>query len=81
MNPKHMQATRERAAVRGSALEEYIPQSQLAAELHVTVRTLQIWNSEGIGPPFTRIGRYPYYARSDVLAWLESRKQPAKKVA
>lgn len=63
-----------------SILDGYLTKDQLAAELHVTPRTLDIWNSRGLGPPRTNVGRVPYYALRAARVWLEGRQQLVKNV-
>jgi excisionase family DNA binding protein len=52
-----------------------LTQQQLADELQVSVRTLERWRQEGIGPTFIQVGRSPRYRRSDVDAWLEQQRR------
>ena len=51
---------------------EYLTQSQLAAELGRSVRTLDRWALTGNGPPRTRIGRLTLYRRGGVIDWLKN---------
>jgi hypothetical protein len=60
-----------------SLLNDYAPEDQVAAELHVTKRTLQRWHAARIGPPRLIIARRPYYRREAVREWLRSREQGA----
>ena len=45
----------------------------LAAELGLPVRTLEMWRYRGTGPRFVKIGRHVRYRRPDVDRWLNSR--------
>lgn len=56
-------------------LGDYFTQDELATELDVTTATLWNWDVRGIGPPITRIGKMPYYARPSVAEWLKSREE------
>jgi hypothetical protein len=47
---------------------------QLAEQLGVTVRTLQVWQVKRTGPPVVQAGRQVYYRTSSVEAWLASRE-------
>lgn len=49
-------------------------QGAVAARLNVKVKTLEAWRTRGGGPPFVRVGRLARYQRSDVDAWIESRR-------
>ena len=47
---------------------------QVAAWLGLSATTLEIWRTEGRGPPFVRLSpRMVRYRRSDVQAWLTER--------
>lgn len=56
---------------------------QLAAELHMCLRTLYRLHESRSGPPRITLGKHIYYRRSSVAAWLQSREnsgvQPARK--
>jgi len=47
---------------------------ELAAFLGVPVATIYKWRTTGDGPTGLRIGRHLRYRESDVLAWLETRR-------
>lgn len=53
----------------------------LAAELHVSEKTLAKWRSESRGPAFVKVGGKPHYNRVDVERWIagggERRRKPA----
>ena len=44
-----------------------------AAYLQVHHRTLANWRVLGRGPRYVRVGRRPFYRRSDLDAWLNER--------
>jgi len=52
------------------APEELLTETETAALLHVSVRTLRRWRQQGSGPPAHKAGRRVLYARGEVLAWL-----------
>jgi len=49
-----------------------LTETELAAELRVSRRTLQRWRTEGRGPRWIRVGKAPRYKWGDVQAWLEA---------
>jgi predicted DNA-binding transcriptional regulator AlpA len=57
-----------------TTLVEYLTKTELAAQLHKTVRTIDRMNLAGDGPPPTRIGRTTLYRREAVIEWLRSRE-------
>jgi hypothetical protein len=63
-----------------SLLADYITRPELAEELGVTIRTLERWSQQRIGPPAT-LGAVRY-RRAAVTAWFLSQEQtsPRKKV-
>jgi predicted site-specific integrase-resolvase len=64
-----------------SLLNEYFSREQLAAELGVHVKTLEVWDRFGKGPPATRFARKVLYRREGVTAWLQSRERQSLKHA
>ena len=58
-----------------SILENHLPETEAAAEIHKTPRTLQNWRQRGQGPAWTRIGKTVYYSRDAILTWLKSQEQ------
>jgi predicted DNA-binding transcriptional regulator AlpA len=54
--------------------DELLTAPELAPELKLTVKQLYWMNHAGTGPPYLKIGRECRYRRSDVTAWLESRR-------
>jgi hypothetical protein len=60
-------------------LEDYLPEDETARELGKTPRTLQNWRQQGIGPPYTVIGKTIYYERPKLLSWLrDQQRQPVR---
>ena len=59
---------------------ELIPSDQAAPLLHVKPETLPQWRLLGRGPKFYRIGRYCFYRREDIAAWIAAQvRDPANK--
>jgi excisionase family DNA binding protein len=48
----------------------------LAEYLGLPVATIYKQRSEGTGPPGMRLGKYVRFKRTDVEAWLESKRDP-----
>ena len=59
---------------RPSVLADYLTRSELAAQLDITVRTLQQWQKDRTGPPLTMIGQRTFYRVGAVRDWLEARE-------
>lgn len=59
--------------------DRLLTQQQLADELQVSLRTLERWRQEGVGPAFIRVGRSPRYRRADIDAWLERQRRNQSK--
>jgi hypothetical protein len=51
-------------------LTDFLTKQELANELGRNPRTLDRWDTLGIGPPRTKIGRKILYRRSSVQKWL-----------
>lgn len=61
---------------------ELMTDAQVAQLLDVSTKTLASWRSTGrYGLAFLRIGARIRYRKSDVLAWLESRRHGAPETA
>jgi DNA-binding transcriptional MerR regulator len=56
-------------------LEGYVPEVDAAAELNITVRTLQVWRQRRIGPSWTKVGSKVYYSRDAFTDWLKRQEQ------
>jgi excisionase family DNA binding protein len=50
-----------------------LTEQELADYCRVSVRTVQRWRAEGIGPPVLWAGSKPRYRKSQVDDWLERR--------
>jgi hypothetical protein len=57
-------------------LADYLTEQELANQLSVTIRSLQLWKVNRTGPPLTQIGKRPYYRKDAVAAWLASLEMP-----
>jgi hypothetical protein len=72
---------RERRAVQPAdaadtpLLADYLTDTELAAELNVSVRTIWRWRELRLGPPTTYVGKTPYARRQAVKEWLAEREQ------
>ena len=51
----------------------FLTQSEAAEFLRVSVRSLERWRLEGIGPPYRRFGRRVVYERDDLLTWADTK--------
>lgn len=49
----------------------------VAEYLGVPVATVYAWNSRGLGPKRSRVGKYVRYRRVDVDAWIDERATSA----
>jgi phage terminase Nu1 subunit (DNA packaging protein) len=61
-------------------LSDFLTKQELATEFGCEMRTLDRWDTLGIGPPRTHVGRKVLYRRASVERWLaarEYRAQPA----
>jgi hypothetical protein len=50
-------------------VDVFLTESEVAAFLVASKRTLQRWRQEGSGPPFRRFGGLIRYARCDIERW------------
>ena len=53
-------------------LDDYIHDSELAKQLHVSIRTTARYRHE-VGLPYVEVGNRVYVRRADVDAWLAKR--------
>jgi hypothetical protein len=58
------------AAVTSVDPEELIAAVVAAQLLHVRPATLTCWRNERRGPRFLKVGRFVFYRRADLAAWL-----------
>jgi hypothetical protein len=55
-------------------VREWLTPDDLVRELKLeSVKTVYNWNSDGSGPPYTKVGKHVRYAREDVDTWLAAR--------
>ena len=59
----------------GPLLGGWLTRPQVAAEIGVSVDTLQRWETRRIGPPCVRIGRKVFYRAEAFRDWLISRER------
>jgi excisionase family DNA binding protein len=52
------------------AFSPFLPPAQLSALLNISIRTLERWRVEGVGPTYVKAGRRVLYRREDVERWL-----------
>jgi len=61
-----------------SHFADFLSEAELAKQLKLTTRTLQIWRARGEGPAFARVGRKRIvYRIAAVRDWLESQEKRA----
>lgn len=58
-------------------LTGWMTRAEVAAELKISVDTLQRWENQRIGPPTMRLGRRVYYRAEAFREWLVSRERKA----
>jgi hypothetical protein len=56
---------------KSETLEAYWSEPELAVQLDVSPKTLELWRRIGKGPPYV-IARRVLYSKAAVLAWLEA---------
>jgi phage terminase Nu1 subunit (DNA packaging protein) len=56
-------------------LSDFLTKRELAFELGRKMRTLDRWDTLGIGPPRTRVGRKVLYRRASVQRWLAAQER------
>jgi hypothetical protein len=60
---------------------EFLLTQELARQLRLSDRSLELWRRSGVGPPFLRISpKRVVYRREDVEAWLSARRQEPQSV-
>jgi hypothetical protein len=60
-------------------LSDFLTKQELATELGREMRTLDRWDTLGIGPPRTRVGRNVLYRRASVQNWLAAQEHDARR--
>lgn len=51
--------------------DQYYTIAELASELGLTVRTIERWGRQGVGPPRMKLaGKWVLYKKSSVAEWL-----------
>ncbi|KPH18949.1 hypothetical protein AN948_14020 [Rhodococcus sp. ADH] len=50
----------------------WLTRPDVATRLKIPIKTLAKWGSEGVGPPYAKMGRFCRYKLSDVIAWEEA---------
>lgn len=58
-------------------LDELLTLDELCAMLKITKATAYKQRTTGSGPPAYRIGKHLRFKRSDVVAWLETKRESA----
>jgi predicted DNA-binding transcriptional regulator AlpA len=53
---------------------ELLTSEETADLVRLPLSTLYVFNSQGVGPPRYKVGRRILYRRSEVMAWVESRR-------
>ena len=56
-------------------LDGYLTADELIEQLDISAETLKRWHRLGAGRPMTKVGRYRYYARDSVSAWLRAKEK------
>jgi predicted DNA-binding transcriptional regulator AlpA len=55
-------------------VESLLTESQAAQLVGLSARTLERFRIQGAGPKFLKLGRRVFYAQTDLLTWLDSRR-------
>jgi excisionase family DNA binding protein len=55
--------------------KELLTAEEAAELLHVSLRTLRRWRTQGTGPPVVWVGRSPRYLRAEVLEWVRTQRE------
>lgn len=51
--------------------EQWLSRGEVAEYLNVPARTLDTWAYKGIGPKYSKMGRYTRYRLSDIEKWAD----------
>jgi hypothetical protein len=54
--------------------ETLLTEIQVSDLLFMSVRTLQTWRCQGVGPAYVRAGRAIRYRRGDVVGWIAANR-------
>lgn len=60
--------------ISGFIEKDYVSKADLAEMLGVSLRTLDRWEFDDIGPRRTKIGRLVLYEKAEVKMWLDGKK-------
>jgi hypothetical protein len=60
--------------------QNFLPPKQAAFVLKLSVRTLEKWRTQGIGPQFHKFGNRIRYSESDLAAWVSRTAQNSTSV-
>lgn len=57
--------------IRGSTVKEYLTPTEVVERYQgkITVRTLANWRSQGVSPPFTKVGGRILYPLEKLIEW------------
>jgi predicted DNA-binding transcriptional regulator AlpA len=58
-----------------TAVDEYLPAAEVAAEIRVSPGTLRSWRALNKGPRSFKVGRKLMYLRSELDAWKAEQQQ------
>jgi predicted DNA-binding transcriptional regulator AlpA len=61
--------------VQGALLKGWLTRDEVAAQIGVSIDTLQRWQSIRVGPPTVRLGRRVLYRADAFREWLVSRER------
>ena len=76
MSLEHAPGRRDNGAAGHHRDQVFLNQHATAALLGgLSVRTLERWRLEGVGPVHYRFGRRVMYARTDVLEWASAQRR------
>lgn len=72
LNPSEIQAIRQEIS---EQLREVLNTKQAADYLGCSRQRLEIWRSQGSGPPYSKLSRMVRYRRSSLDEWLAAHEQ------
>jgi predicted site-specific integrase-resolvase len=50
--------------------QQYLTEHEAASHLRISIRSMQRWRQEGVGPRFHKAGRRVLYTAEDLESWL-----------